>query len=285
MFSLEGCRAIDLSPRIIPRINRLDGSVEEGETDPYGKHWVMWEGRFPGDNSLFTVYAAPKGITIYGALQDDNTLGQERMTSHHGSHIQGGKGHISHWKGVSKEIKGLWEMDLSTFMGEAAVCNVSNLHPIKVTEKSNYPKEYPKKKFWLPEAEPGDIRGQEILPDHLDNIQKGDIVLITSQFNDLEQPWLSVPTVKWLIQDRKIKMLGLGYPGVEWQYALKAAAPNNSPVKRLLLGAGIPIVHPLINIETISTDRVFYYGMPLHIPKLEASFVRAIAFESQAPKS
>ena len=280
MFSLDGYKAIDLSPRIIPRINRLDGTVEEGKPDPYGNQWVMWEGRFPPDNSLFTVYAAPKEISIYGALQDDDTLGQQRMTSHVGSHVQGGKGHISHWKGVTKEMKGIWEMDLSTFIGEASVFNLARLKPKVVEEASNYPKEYPKKKFWLSRAEPGDIRGEEILPEHLDNVQKGDIVLMTSPFSGLEQPWLSPRTTKWLIEDREIKMLGLGYPGIEWQYDLKVAAPANSPIRRMLLGANIPIVHPLVNIDHINSDRVFFYGAPLNVPKLEASFVRAVAFES-----
>ncbi|MBV33046.1 MAG: hypothetical protein CMK36_06355, partial [Porticoccaceae bacterium] len=201
--------------------------------------------------------------------------------SHLGSHVQAGKGHISHWKGAPKEMKGIWEMDLHTFMGEAAVCNLPHLKPKAVEEESNYPKEYPKKKFWLPKAEPGDIRGQEILPEHLDNVQKGDIVLMTSPFSGLEQPWLSSRTAKWLIEDRKIKMLGLGYPGIEWQYDLKVAAPDNSPIRRMLLGANIPIVHPLVNIENVSSDRVFFYGAPLNVPKLEASFVRAVAFEPQ----
>jgi kynurenine formamidase len=125
------------------------------------------------------------------------------------------------------------------------------------------------------------MRGQEILPDHLDNIQKGDIVLMTSPFKGLEQPWLSSRTVDWLIKDRAIKMIGFGYPGIEWQYDLKVAAPKNSPIRRMFLGANIPIAHPLVNIETLSSDRVFYYGMPLNVPKLEASFVRAVAFEPQ----
>ena len=54
MISFDGCRVVDLSPRIKARVHRVDGSIEEGTTDPYGKPWVMQEGRFPGDNSLFT---------------------------------------------------------------------------------------------------------------------------------------------------------------------------------------------------------------------------------------
>ena len=281
MFSFDGYKAIDLSPRVSPRINRFDGSIEEGCTDPYGKHWVMWEGRFPMDNSLFTMYAAPNDINLYDGRQHDDILGQERMTTHNGSHIQGGKGHISHWKGVPTDMKGLWELPLDTFIGEAAVCNLDHLKPVEVIDKSDYPKEYTKRKFFQLTADPGDIRGQEILPDHLDNIQKGDIVLMTSPFEGLEQPWLSSRTVDWLIKDRAIKMIGFGYPGIEWQYDLKVAAPNNSPIRRMFLGANIPIAHPLVNIETLSSDRVFYYGMPLNVPKLEASFVRAVAFEPQ----
>ncbi len=281
MFSFDGYKAIDLSPRVSPRINRFDGSIEEGATDPYGKHWVMWEGRFPMDNSLFTMYAAPNDINLYDGRQNDDILGQERMTTHNGSHIQGGKGHISHWKGVPTDMKGLWELPLDTFIGEAAVCNLDHLKPVEVIDQSDYPKEYTKRKFFQLTADPGDMRGQEILPDHLDNIQKGDIVLMTSPFKGLEQPWLSSRTVDWLIKDRAIKMIGFGYPGIEWQYDLKVAAPKNSPIRRMFLGANIPIAHPLVNIETLSSDRVFYYGMPLNIPKLEASFVRAVAFEPQ----
>ena len=281
MFSFDGYKAIDLSPRVSPRINRFDGSIEEGATDPYGKHWVMWEGRFPMDNSLFTMYAAPNDINLYDGRQNDDILGQERMTTHNGSHIQGGKGHISHWKGVPTDMKGLWELPLDTFIGEAAVCNLDHLKPVEVIDQSDYPKEYTKRKFFQLTADPGDMRGQEILPDHLDNIQKGDIVLMTSPFKGLEQPWLSSRTVDWLIKDRSIKMIGFGYPGIEWQYDLKVAAPKNSPIRRMFLGANIPIAHPLVNIETLSSDRVFYYGMPLNVPKLEASFVRAVAFEPQ----
>ena len=281
MFSFDGYKAIDLSPRVSPRINRFDGSIEEGATDPYGKHWVMWEGRFPMDNSLFTMYAAPNDINLYDGRQNDDILGQERMTTHNGSHIQGGKGHISHWRGVPTDMKGLWELPLDTFIGEAAVCNLDHLKPVEVIDQSDYPKEYTKRKFFQLTADPGDMRGQEILPDHLDNIQKGDIVLMTSPFKGLEQPWLSSRTVDWLIKDRAIKMIGFGYPGIEWQYDLKVAAPKNSPIRRMFLGANIPIAHPLVNIETLSSDRVFYYGMPLNVPKLEASFVRAVAFEPQ----
>ena len=36
MFSFEGYRPVDLSPRLKARVYRVDGSLEEGNTDPYG---------------------------------------------------------------------------------------------------------------------------------------------------------------------------------------------------------------------------------------------------------
>jgi len=266
MFSLDDYRAVDLSPNVKARIHRVDGTIEEGNTDPYGKPWVMQEGVFPGDNSLFTLYSAPV---------DDEVWHQERMSSHHGSHVQGGKGHISHWAGVPSDMQGLWEFPLESFIGEAAVCNLAQLTPQVTTE----PGEYPLGEGWRVKSKPGDVRGREILPDHLDNIQKGDIVLMASPFTGFEQPWLSTRTVEWLIEDRKIRMLGLGAPGIEWQYDLKLPAPDNSPVRRMLLGANIPIAHPLVNIDTLTADRVFYVGLPLNMSKFEASFIRAVAFQ------
>ena len=265
MFSLDGYRAVELSPRIIPRIHRVDGSIEEGTTDPYGKPWVMKEGIFPGDNSLFTLYWGPPGDEVHDG----------RMTSHNGSHVQGGKGHISHWKGAPDDMQGLWEMPIETFMGEAAVCNLKDLAPRAISD----PAEYPRGETWNLKSKEGEVRGQEILPEHLGNIQEGDIVLMTSPFEGLERPWLSKATVEWLISDRKIQMIGLSV-GIEWQYDLRVSAPDNSPIRRMLLGANVPIAHPLVNIENIQTDRVFYFGLPLNFPKFEASFIRAVAFEA-----
>ena len=49
---------------------------------------------------------------------------------------------------------------------------------------------------------------------------------MTSPYTGLELPWISKPTCEWLINDRKIKMIGFGVPGIQWQYDLKLAAPG-----------------------------------------------------------
>ena len=279
MFSLAGLEPIDLSPRIKARVHRLDGTIEEGTKDPYGKPWIMQEGRFAGDNSLFTLYSAP--------ATGDETWHQERMSTHNGSYVQGGGGHISHWAGVPGDMKGVWEMPLETFIGEAAVINLKDLTPQPISHRLDYPgiegwtvdlndMAGSFNELWPPEPA---LRGQQILPEHLDAISKGDIVLMTSPFTGLEQPWLSKSTCEWLVNDRQIKMLGLSASGILWQYHLKHAAPDNSPARRALLGANVPIAHPLVNIEKLTSDRVFYVGLPLRTAKAEASFIRALAFQ------
>ena len=44
----------------------------------------------------------------------------------------------------------------------------------------------------------------------------------------------------------------LVFPVSSGKYNLKIAAPDNSPVRRLLLGANIPIAQPLVNIEKLT---------------------------------
>ena len=113
MFSLAGLEPIDLSPRIKARVHRLDGTIEEGTKDPYGKPWIMQEGRFAGDNSLFTLYSAP-------ATGDRNLAPRTDVNSQRFLRA-GWRGHISHWAGVPGDMKGVWEMPLETFIGEAVI--------------------------------------------------------------------------------------------------------------------------------------------------------------------
>ena len=263
MFSLDDKTVVDLSPLLKARIHRVDGSIEEGNTDPNGKPWVMTEGRYAGDNSLFTLYGAPS--------TGDDVWPAERQTAHHGVHVQGGGGHICHWSGVPDAMKGIWEMPAETFVGDAAVCYLADLSPITAKERGDYPPV---------RVREGDTCGQEITPDHLSNVQVGDIVLLASPFDGTERPWLSEATCEWLVSDRNVRMVGFG-AGIAWEYHLKLATPDNSPVKRVLLGADVPIVQPLVNIETLSKDRVFFMGLPLRMSKMEASFTRALAFEDK----
>ena len=60
-----------------------------------------------------------------------------------------------------------------------------------------------------------------------------------------------------------------------------AGAPHIGTIRRLLLGGNVPNAHPLVNIDTLTRDRVFYVGLPMRFTKSEASFIRAIALEEE----
>ena len=120
--------------------------------------------------------------------------------------------------------------------------------------------------------------GQPILPEHLPNVGKGDIVILGSPFRGPEQPTLPAETSKWLA-DTGIKLLAVGFPGINFESNFQAPQPHNSPTHRNMLGNNIPVCYPLVNIEKLKKDRAFYIGMPLNVERLEATWVRALAVE------
>jgi len=252
MINLNEYRIVNLSPRMIARIKRLNGDIEEGNADVTGLPWVLEEGVAGYDNTKYS---------WVGGWQDDKVW-PYRLSGHFGSHTEGGRGHIDHWEGIPDTMIGLWEYPIESFMGPAAVCNFENLKPV---EKKN---------------EKGEtiLQGQAIKPEHLSNVEKGDIVLMCSPYRDNEQPYLPAETVEWLAK-KEIKMLAVEMPGVMWETNFQAPQPNNSPTHRNMLTNNIPITYPLVNIHTLKKDRVFYIGLPLNVERMDATWIRAIALE------
>jgi kynurenine formamidase len=265
MISFKGHRVVELSPRLKARITRLDGTTEEGTKDPYGLPWVLEEGVAEYDRTLYTLLGARYGDPFW-------PIG--RHSGHHGAHTEAGKGHIDLWDHLPEDMMGLWEYPVSTFFGEAAVCNFDYLEPIE-TNPENWAMTVP------PKGDEAVIRGQAILPEHFEHVREGDICMITSPFRGMEQPWLPSETSLYLAKDKKIKLLAVGYPGVQWESAYQADEPHNSPTHRNLLGNNVPIAYPLCNIETLKRDRCFYMGVPLNVEKMDATWVRPLAIEEE----
>lgn len=242
MFDPDKYRIVDLSPRMVARIKRLDGTIEEGNKDAANLGWVLEEGIAQYDNTKYT---------WIGGWQDDKVW-PYRLSGHFGSHTEGGKGHLDHWEGLPQEVKGLWEMPIEQFFGPAAVCNMSSVEP-----------------------------GGKITPEHLSNVQENDIVLMWSSLRGKDQPYLPGETAKWLAEEKKIKMFGVEMPGVSWETKYQDPQPDNSPTHRSFLGNNIPITYPLANMASLKKDRVWYFGFPLSVERLDGSFIRAIAFEEK----
>lgn len=255
MLDLSKYNVVDLSPRMIARIKRLDGTIEEGKADIFGLPWVLEEGIAEYDNTKFCFIGGWEGDKVWPI----------RISGHcGGSHTEGGKGHLDHWEGIPDDVMGLWEFPLETFMGEAVVCNFKALAP---TEGEN------------DKGEKVEV-GQAIMPEHLSNVKAGDIVLMTSPYKGPGQPFIHRKSAEWLGQ-KKIKMLAVGMPGVNFETDAKAPQPNNSPTHRNMLGNNIPITYPLVNIETLKHERVFYTGAPPSVERMDACQIRALAFDEK----
>ena len=241
MINLDEYRIVDLSPRMIARLKKLDGTIEPGNKDVTGLPWVLEEGVARYDNTKYT--------WVGGTTGDEDW--PYRLSGHFGSHTEGGKGHLDHWEGVPDTMLGLWEYPLESFIGPAAVCNLSGLEP-----------------------------GQAIKPEHLSHVQDGDIVLMWSSYRGAEQPHLPVETSRWLVS-KKIKMIGFEMPCVAWESDYQAPQPNNSPTHRTFLTNNIGITYPLANMAALKKDRVFYIGFPLSVERLDGCWIRAIVLEEK----
>jgi kynurenine formamidase len=252
MLNLDKYRIVDLSPRLVARMKRLNGDIEEGTADVTGLPWILEEGVAQYDNTLFS--------WVGGWPSDE--VWPRRISGHFGSHTEGGKGHMDHWEGVPDSMIGLWEYPLETFMGPAAVCNFTSLKPVEKKDEKG-------ETAW---------RGQAITPAHLSNVKKGDIVLMCSPYKGDEMPYLPAETTEWLAK-REIKMLAVEMPGVAWELDSQAPQPHNSPTHRNMLGNNIPITYPLVNIHKLKKDRVFYIGLPLNVERLDATWIRAVVLE------
>ena len=163
--------------------------------------------------------------------------------------IQLGVRHNDNWTCLPEGMKGIWDVPLNTYYGEACVCVLDHL------------------------------KGGDILPEHLDNVHNGDIVILHSCWSGDDQPTLVGETARWLAENKKIKMLAVGGPGISWETNWDAPEPDNSPTHRAMTGNNIPIVYPLANIEKLKNDRVFFMSLPLHVERMEGTWVRAIAIE------
>lgn len=241
MLDLENRRIVDLSQELVSYVTRIDGSVEEGVRDVYDMPWIVEETINEKDGTMEHLVGANQGTMAAWPYG--------HLSGHMGSHIQLGIGHNDNWTGLPDGMLGIWEAPLSMYYGEAVVCRLD------------------------------DVKGGDILPEHLANVREGDIVLLTSCWADDDQPTLVGDTAYWLAEEMKIKMLGVGVPGISWETEMHAPEPNNCPTHRAMTGNNIPIVYPLSNIDALNQERVFFISLPLNVERMEGTYVRAIAIE------
>ena len=241
MISLEGHRIVDLSWELVSRVTRMDQTVEEGRRDVYNMPWIVEETYNEKDGTIEHLVACNVGTVA--AWPGGGVSG------HMGSHVQLGIGHNDNWTELPDGMKGIWEVPVDAYYGEACVCQLDHL------------------------------KGEAILPEHLSSVREGDILIMGSTNRDDDTPWIEGDTAYWLAEEKKIKALCVGVPGIRWETRSLDPEPDNCPTHRAMTGNNIPIVYPLVNIETLKQDRCFFMSLPLNVERMEGTWVRAIAIE------
>ena len=92
-----------------------------------------------------------------------------------------------------------------------------------------------------------------------------------------QRPYLTLEAARWLALEKKIKLLGTDSSGFE------VRGVSTHPNHHLFFDAGvdIPVVECLCNLEQIPRQRFFFMGLPIPIKGLDASPIRAVAFEME----
>jgi len=128
-----------------------------------------------------------------------------------------------------------------------------------------------------------------------ERVEPGDIVLIHSGFRDclptgrVRQSYLTPEAAEWLV-DRGVRAVGVEPGGAEhcWDGVFvhrwddpAGPDPDPWPVHRVLLGNGVSIVEGLTNLSGLRGRRVRFAALPLPIPGLTGSPVRAVAWRDR----
>ncbi len=217
MIDLAKYRVIDLSFELVPGELRINGQYLHGNP--------LW-GR-PIELQEFIAYGARMHF-IQGQ-------------THSGTHVE------APYK-YSESGADLGSLPISSYMGEAVVCNFSN-------------------------KKPGEAISAEDLRQA--GVKSGDIVLVWGAPDPHENfPYLVPEAVDWLIKTR-IKLLGnqnvlLSPPGTP-------LGLGDADAKCLL--AGITLVDNLLGLEQIKKPRVFFIALPVKLRRVTAFWTRAIALE------
>lgn len=123
-------------------------------------------------------------------------------------------------------------------------------------------------------------------------VEEGDIVLIYSGFRDasrgerMRQTYLTVEAAEWLVE-QGVRAVGIEpaspdhvHDGLFVHGWGDKDTPNRPPwpIHRILLGNGVYIIEGLTNLDRIKGRRVKFAALPLLVPGLSGSPVRAVAW-------
>ncbi len=120
----------------------------------------------------------------------------------------------------------------------------------------------------------------EAVADQAGGVREGDIVFLKTGYVDLQddpafdhRPSLTAEAMEWLVE-RGVKLVGTDLSGLEGPLT-----PGHLDCHLVLLGADIPFIENLANLDQLSKSRVFVCALPIPVQGLDAFPLRVVAFE------
>jgi arylformamidase len=111
-------------------------------------------------------------------------------------------------------------------------------------------------------------------------IEVGDIVVVgNSPWRAAQRPWLTITGIDYLVDDRKIKMIGLD----DTVYVERPEVARKNLAGYYLhdrtLSNGIPVIEQMAHLGDLSKARFFFMGIPAAMGGLDSFPIRAVAIE------
>jgi arylformamidase len=115
-------------------------------------------------------------------------------------------------------------------------------------------------------------------------IEVGDIVVVgNSPWRAAQRPWLTIEGIDYLVDDRKIKMIGLD----DTVYVERPEVARKNLAGYYLhdktLSNGIPVIEQMAHLGDLSKPRFFFMGVPAAMGGLDSFPIRAVAIEPPPP--
>lgn len=152
----------------------------------------------------------------------------------------------------------LGRIPLEQFVGEAIVLDLSDLEPDSTVGAAE----------------------MAAITETVGGIQEGDIIFLRTGYANLQdtaafghRPSLTAESMVYLVE-RGVKLVGTDLSGLEGP-----RTPGHLDCHLVLLGADIPFIENLTNLDALTKQRVFVCALPIPVHGLDAFPLRVVAFE------
>lgn len=179
--------------------------------------------------------------------QEGDVMSDVCLWSHVGTHVEAPLHFFTHGKDVS-------QLPLEMFIGPAIVLDFRHKGTSEPITLEDF-------------KAAGDIQ----IGDRVITWTGRDNLYRTPQSHD--RPYVSEEAAHWLIEDRRIKLLGTDSSGFE------VRGVDHHPNHRLFYSHDVPVIECMANLGALTKQRIYLIALPWRVQGLDASPIRAIAVE------